>query len=178
VAAAVVVDRRKADVATGQVWTPAYVGLGSNLDDPARQLDAAVAALGTLPDTRLIAVSRRYRTRPVGVLDQPDFLNAAAAVITRRTAAEFLADLQALERQLGKVPPAVRFGPRRIDLDVLVFGAERSEAAELTLPHPRLHERAFVLYPLADIAPALWIAGRGRVATLKARLAGEPPLPL
>jgi 2-amino-4-hydroxy-6-hydroxymethyldihydropteridine diphosphokinase len=154
-------------------WTPAWIGLGSNLDDPARQLDAAFAALATLPRTRLVASSRRYRTRPVGPQDQPDFLNAAASVITELDAPALHAALQALETALGKRPPTVRYGPRRIDLDLLAFGGEAIESKALVLPHPRLHERAFVLYPLADIAPELWIAGRGRVLALLSALPGE-----
>jgi 2-amino-4-hydroxy-6-hydroxymethyldihydropteridine diphosphokinase len=159
-------------------FAPAYVGIGSNLDEPRRQVDAAIGELATLPGTRLIASSPLYRSKPVGVQDQPDFVNAAAALLTGLDAAALLAQLRALEERLGKRPPAVRFGPRRIDLDLLVFGAERIETPTLTVPHPRLHERAFVLYPLADLAPALWIPGRGRVAALKAAVAGEVPTPL
>ena len=156
-------------------WTPAYIGLGSNLDDPARQIDSAFAALATIPDTLLIAASRRYRSKPVGPQDQPDFVNAAAALLTRLDPLALHAALHTLEIALGKRPPPMRFGPRRIDLDLLVFGSITLELPDLEVPHPRLHERAFVLYPLADIASALWIPGRGRVATLRAAVAGDPP---
>ena len=159
-------------------WTPAFIGLGSNLDEPALQIDAAVAGLATLPSTLLVATAPRYRTAPVGPQDQPDFINTAAVLLTRLDAAALQRELQALERRLGKRPPAVRFGPRRIDLDLLVFGPAVINTTELVVPHPRLHERGFVLYPLADIAPALWIPGRGRVAALRAAVAGEPPTPL
>ena len=169
---------RSPDVDAQARWTPAYVGLGSNLDDPARQLDAAMAGLARIPDTLLIAASPRYRSKPVGPQDQPDFLNAAASLLTRLDAPELHAALRALEVALGKRPPPVRFGPRRIDLDLLAFGSGRLELPDLEVPHPRLHERAFVLYPLSDIAPALWIPGRGRVATLRAAVAGNSPDPI
>ncbi len=175
-AAEAAAGRRRRDV-SGERWTPAYVGLGSNLDGPERQLDAALAGLAGLEACLFIAASRRYRSRPVGVAEQPDFLNAAAVLLTRLGALEFHAALRALETRLGKVPPAVRFGPRRIDLDLLVFGAERLATEPLTVPHPRLHERAFVLYPLSELAPALWVPGRGRVAALKERVAADILLP-
>ena len=159
-------------------WTPAYIGLGSNLDDPPRQIEAALAGLAKLPDTLLIAASPRYRSRPVGLEAQPQFVNAVAALLTRRGALELHRELRALELRLGKVPPAVRFGPRRIDLDLLLFGAQTMELPDLTVPHPRLHERAFVLYPLSDLAPALWVPGRGRVGALRAAVAGDAPSPL
>jgi 2-amino-4-hydroxy-6-hydroxymethyldihydropteridine diphosphokinase len=159
-------------------FAPAYVGIGSNLDEPRRQVELATAELAALPRTRLIASSPLYQTRPVGPQDQPDFVNSTAALLTQLDAATLLAELRALEQRLGKQPPAVRFGPRRIDLDLLVFGSECIDTPSLQVPHPRLHERAFVLYPLADLAPALWIPGRGRVAALKAAVAGEVPTPL
>jgi 2-amino-4-hydroxy-6-hydroxymethyldihydropteridine diphosphokinase len=159
-------------------WTPAWIGLGSNLDDPPRQLDAAIAGLGRLPRSRLIAVSRRYWTDPVGPQDQPRFLNAAASLLTRLDAPGLHAALRALESELGKQPPTVRFGPRRIDLDLLAYAELTLRTDALELPHPRLHERAFVLYPLAELAPELWIAGRGRVAALKAAVASDGLSPL
>ena len=177
-AAEAVATPRPPEVADPRRWTPAYIGLGSNLDDPARQIEAAFAGLATLPATVLVLRSRRYRTRPVGPQDQPDFVNAAAALLTQLEATALHGALRDLETRLGKRPPAVRFGPRRIDLDLLVFGTSTIATADLTVPHPRLHERAFVLYPLADMAPALWIPGRGRVATLRAAVAGEAPTPL
>jgi len=166
------------DMADRSTWIPAWIGLGSNLDDPPRQLDAAVAGLGRLPRTRLVALSRRYWSEPVGPQDQPRFLNAAAALVTQLEATELHGALRALETELGKRPPAVRFGPRRIDLDLLAYDAQTLATPTLELPHPRLHERAFVLYPLAELAPELWIAGRGRVAALKAAVAGDGLSPL
>ena len=160
-------------MADALLWTPAWVGLGSNLDDPARQLDAAFAGLGRLPETRLVARSRRYWTDPVGPQDQPRFLNAVAALLTRLVATELYRRLRALETELGKRPPPVLFGPRSIDLDLLAYGRLRLRSDVLELPHPRMHERAFVLYPLAELAPELWIPGRGRVAALKAAVPGD-----
>jgi len=158
---------------TASSWTPAWVGLGSNLDDPPRQLDAATAALARLPGTRLIAVARRYGSDPVGPQDQPRFLNTVAALLTTLPASELHAALRAAELELGKVTPLVRFGPRRIDLDLLAYGQAVIRTETLEVPHPRLHERAFVLYPLAELAPDLWIPGRGRVASLKAAVRGD-----
>lgn len=154
-------------------WRPAYIGVGANLDDPIRRVRSAVAALATLPQSRFIAGSRLYDSAPVGFADQPRFINAAAALLTRLEPRELLAALRALEFALGKVTPTVRFGPRRIDLDLLVFADEVIESVELTVPHPRLHERAFVLYPLADIAPELWVPGHGRVTVLAGRVDGS-----
>ena len=159
-------------------WTPAYVGLGSNLDDPARQVAAALDGLGRLSATRLVLASRPYRSRPVGFAAQPDFVNAAAALLTRLDAEGLHGELRALEARLGKQAPAVRFGPRRIDLDLLAFGTATRDTSSLVLPHPRLHERAFVLYPLAEIAPELWIPGRGRVAALRDAVPAEGVSPL
>jgi 2-amino-4-hydroxy-6-hydroxymethyldihydropteridine diphosphokinase len=157
----------------GPSWIPAYIGLGSNLDDPPRQLDAALAALAALPATRLVAAGARYGSDPVGPQDQPRFLNTAAALLTQLDAETLHGALREAETRLGKVPPAVRFGPRKIDLDLLVYGERVIRTEALEVPHPRLHERAFVLYPLSDIAPDLWIPGRGRVARLKAALGGD-----
>jgi 2-amino-4-hydroxy-6-hydroxymethyldihydropteridine diphosphokinase len=114
----------------------------------------------------------------MGYADQPDFVNAAAAILTRMAPHPLLDALRALERQLGKIPPTVANGPRRIDLDLLVHGDHRIDEPGLVLPHPRLHERAFVLYPLAELAPQLWIPGRGRVAALRAAVTGQSLEPL
>ena len=148
-------------------WQPAYIGIGSNLDAPRERVIAAGDALCTLPQTRVLCVSRPYHSAPVGFLDQPPFVNAAAAVLTQLAPVALLRELRRLEGALGKTAPTVRYGPRHIDLDLLVYGCEVVDTPELTVPHPRLHERAFVLYPLAELAPALWIPGRGRVATLR-----------
>ncbi len=151
-------------------WRPAYVALGSNLSDPVRQVEAAFEALEALPDSRLIARSSLWRSRPMGPQDQPDFVNAVAGMLTTAEPRAFLELLQALERRLGKVVPAVRWGARVIDLDLLVFGDLRSEEAGLVLPHPGLHQRNFVLYPLSEIAAELQVPGLASVGRLRERV--------
>jgi len=148
-------------------WRPAYVALGSNLADPIRQVQAAFAALDGLPGSQLIARSGLWRSRPMGPQDQPDFINAAAGLLTSVEPRALLASLQAIERQLGKTAPAVRWGPRVIDLDLLVFGDLRISEEGLVLPHPGLHRRNFVLYPLAEIAAELQVPGLARVSRLR-----------
>ena len=160
-------------VTTAVRWLPAYVGVGSNLSDPAAQVRRALAALGGLPGTKLIASSPLYRTQPFGDVVQPAFVNAVAGLLTRRTPDELLTDLRALERTLGREPPRERWGPRVIDLDLLVVGRETRATETLTLPHPGIAQRDFVLYPLADIAPDLDVPGLGRVAALRERVANR-----
>lgn len=147
-------------------WCPAYVGLGSNLDSPADQLVRAFDALGALDDTLLIARSGLYRSAPVGPGEQPDFVNAAAALLTRLSPRALLAALQSIETAQGRTREGERWGPRSLDLDLLVYGTETADSAELTLPHPRITERNFVLLPLGEIAPHLVIPGLGSVASL------------
>jgi 2-amino-4-hydroxy-6-hydroxymethyldihydropteridine diphosphokinase len=154
-------------------WLPAYVGVGSNLSDPAAQVRRALAALAGLPGTVLVASSPLYRTQPFGEVVQPAFVNAVAGLLTQRTPEELLADLRALERRLGREPPRERWGPRVIDLDLLVVGRETRATGSLTLPHPGIAERDFVLYPLADVAPDLDVPDVGRVAALRARVANR-----
>ena len=151
-------------------WTPAYVALGSNIDDPGAQVERAFDALATLPDTRLVARSPAYRSPPLGPVVQPDFVNAVAGLLTRLAPRALLEALKSLEAALGREAPVVRWGPRRIDLDLLVHGAARVDEPGLSVPHPGLAERAFVLLPLADVAPDLEVPGLGRVRTLAARV--------
>jgi len=160
-------------VTVAERWLPAYVGIGSNLSDPAAQVRRALAALGALPGTKLVASSPLYRTQPFGAVVQPPFVNAVAGVLTQRAPEELLADLRALERALGREPPRERWGPRVIDLDLLVLGREVRATAELTLPHAGIAARDFVLYPLADIAPDLDVPGLGRVAKLRDAVANR-----
>ena len=150
------------------LWRPAYVGIGSNLDEPAIQVRRALAALPELPQTRLVLNSTLYGSKPLGPAAQPDFVNAVAALLTQLEAPAFFQALRALEVALGREPPRVRWGPRRIDLDLLVFGAQRLASADLTLPHPGIVQRNFVLYPLCEVAPDLNVPGCGRVAALAA----------
>jgi 2-amino-4-hydroxy-6-hydroxymethyldihydropteridine diphosphokinase len=155
-------------MATFEHWTPAYVALGSNLDDPARQILRAFDALAELPKTRLVLRSPRYRSRPLGPVDQPDFVNAVAGLLTQLEPVPMLRQLKSLESRLGRSADVVRWGPRLIDLDLLMHGDTSIDDAELTLPHPGIAERAFVLVPLADVAPAVVVPGRGRVGVLLA----------
>jgi 2-amino-4-hydroxy-6-hydroxymethyldihydropteridine diphosphokinase len=159
--------------AMAQRWAPAYVGVGSNLADPARQVERALVALAQLPGSRLIAVSARYRTKPYGAVVQPAFVNAVAGLLTTRTPEELLADLRSLELSLGREPGRERWGPRVIDLDLLVLGREKRASESLTLPHPGIAERDFVLYPLADVAPDLEVPGLGFVRDLRSRVANR-----
>ncbi len=154
-------------------WRPAYVGLGSNLEDPERQVSRAFAALATIGQTRLEAQSPLYRSRPLGPADQPDYINAAAALGTRLDPAALLAALQAIEDDHGRRRTTRRWGPRTLDLDLLVYDDVVSEAPGLTLPHPGLTARNFVVYPLADIVPALVLPDGTRLLDLKARLGDE-----
>lgn len=152
---------------TAGVGTLAAVGLGSNLNDPVAQVRGALAALAALPDSELLAASSLYRNPPMGPQDQPDYVNAAALLRTRLTAQALLQELQALERRQGRVRER-RWGPRTIDLDLLLWGGATINEPGLIVPHPGLHERPFVLYPLAEIAPGLHVPGRGRVDALAA----------
>lgn len=143
----------------------AYVALGSNLGDPVGTLKDAVESLAALRGSLLKAVSSLYRTAPVGLRHQPDFINAVAAVDTRLPAMELLQELFAVEAAFGR-RRGIKNAPRTLDLDLLLHGDVVQDDPQLTLPHPRMHERAFVLVPLAEIAPDLVIPGRGPVATL------------
>ncbi len=157
-----------------------YIGLGSNVGDPRANVRNAVRALAALPGVRLRGVSRQYRTKPVGVIDQPDFVNAVAALDVPRGpdpetgAMALLAALKILEQSLGR-QPRERSGPREIDLDLLVFGrhqidVKRPDGRWLVVPHPEAHKRFFVLAPLADLASGLRPPGwKESVATARAR---------
>ena len=143
----------------------AFVALGSNLNDPAAQVNAGFAALGALPATRVSARSSLYRSAPVGYVDQPDFINAVAALETALAPRALLEALLAIERRHGRVREFLN-APRTLDLDVLLYGELQLREHGLTIPHPRMHERAFVLLPLAEVAPRCVIPGRGTVAGL------------
>jgi 2-amino-4-hydroxy-6-hydroxymethyldihydropteridine diphosphokinase len=150
-------------------WRPVYVGIGSNLDDPPQQVRRAFDALAGLPSTGLWRRSSLYGSRPMGPVPQPDFVNAVAGLLTQLTPHEFLAALLALEAGFGRAR-LQRWGPRRIDLDLLVFAAEQMNTPGLTIPHPGIVQRNFVLYPLAEVAPTLEVPGLGRVSELAARI--------
>ena len=148
----------------------AYVGLGANLGDREAALRVALELLAAEPEIDVVAVSHVRETDPVGYVDQPHFLNAAAALETSLPPRALLERLLAVERALGRTRDGPRFGPRTIDLDLLVYADERVDEPGLTIPHPRLHERRFVLEPLADLDPELAVPGRGRVRDLLAAL--------
>jgi len=148
----------------------AYVGLGANLGDREQMLRRAVERLGEVEGVDVTAVSQLRETDPVGVVDQPRFLNGAAALDTTLAPRALLDALLALERGLGRVRDGRRWGPRTVDLDLLVYGDLSIDEPGLTVPHPRLHERRFVLEPLAELDPELEIPGHGRVSTLLAEL--------
>ena len=151
-------------------WIPAYVGLGSNLDDPRVQVERALDELGRLRGSRCVLRSALYRSPPHGPVAQPDFVNAVAGMLTRLGPDELLAELKSLETRLGRARPVEHWGPRRIDLDLLVHGTARIDAPGLRVPHAGLAERAFVLVPLAEIAPELDVPGLGRVSGLLGRV--------
>jgi 2-amino-4-hydroxy-6-hydroxymethyldihydropteridine diphosphokinase len=141
----------------------AYVALGANLGDPAATVRAAFAALANLPDSRVVRSSSLYRTAPVGITEQPEFVNAVAELATTLAPEALLDQLLDIEQRFGRIR-AEKNGPRTLDLDLLLYDDQFVQLPRLTLPHPRLHLRAFVLQPLAEIAPALVIPGRGSVA--------------
>ncbi len=146
----------------------AYIGLGSNLADPRAQLRRAFTALGQLPRSRLLTRSSLYRSAPMGPPDQPHYLNAVAALESGLAPLDLLAGLQAIEAAHQRVR-GERWGPRTLDLDLLLYGDQTIDQATLTVPHPGLYERNFVLYPLAEIAPGLEIPGHGALGELLAR---------
>ncbi len=148
----------------------AYVGLGSNMGDRERLLWGAIHMLAFNPDVDVVAVSSIRETDPVGLLDQPPFLNAAAAVETELDPRALLGLLLSVERELGRTREGPRFGPRTIDLDLLLYGNEAVDEPGLTVPHPRLHERRFALEPLAELDPDLVVPGAGPVQALLAGL--------
>ncbi len=144
--------------------TLACIGLGGNLGDAAQTLRGAFAALAALPQTTLLAHSQLYSTPAWGNEDQPPFINAAAVLDTALPAPALLEALLEVERASGRVrDPAVHWGPRTLDLDLLLYGEQVIDLPQLKVPHPYLHERAFVLVPLAEIAPDALIPGQGRV---------------
>ncbi len=149
-----------------------FVALGANLGDPAATVKAAIAALGALPEARVLAISSLYRTAPVGLKHQPDFINAVVEMIAVPPAPTFLDQLFAIEARFGR-ERSIPNAPRTLDLDLLLHGETISADPRCTLPHPRLHERAFVLAPLAEIAPSLLIPGHGPVSELLARCVGQ-----
>lgn len=135
--------------------TLVYIAIGSNLASPLDQVNAAIAALGDIPHSRTVAVSAFYRTPPLGPQDQPDYLNAALALETFLEPEALLDQTQRIELQQGRVRKAERWGPRTLDLDIMLFGDRIIRSERLTVPHYDMHNRGFMLWPLAEIAPDL-----------------------
>jgi 2-amino-4-hydroxy-6-hydroxymethyldihydropteridine diphosphokinase len=166
-------DEAVAVPAPAEAWQPAYIGLGSNLGDSRGCIARAIASIAALPVTRVVAVSPCYRSAPFGPVAQSAFINAVAGILTRLAPLDLLRALRDLELKLGREAARVRWGPREIDLDVLVHGDTQLQTPELTLPHPGIPARDFVLYPLRDIAPTLHIPGIGLVAEIAATVANR-----
>lgn len=147
----------------------AYVALGSNLEQPAEQIRAALAALAALAGTSVLAHSSLYLTTPVGYLDQPDFINAVAQLETSLSPHDLLAALMQIEAGFGR-ERSFRNAPRVLDLDILLYQGTVLDDPQLMLPHPRMHQRAFVMVPLAEIAPDLPVGEHGQAAAIAATL--------
>jgi 2-amino-4-hydroxy-6-hydroxymethyldihydropteridine diphosphokinase len=147
--------------------------LGSNLGDPVAQIRSGVAALARMAETRVEACSSLYHSAPVGRQDQPDFVNAVCRVRTGLAPLALMHDLLEIESRHGRERRGEKGGPRTLDLDLLLYGGEAIQSAALTVPHPRLHERAFVLYPLSELEPDLVIPGHGSLRELLAGCTGQ-----
>jgi len=152
----------------------AFIGIGSNLDDPVQQVRMAVGAISRLSGCSVRRCSSLYRTRPWGLENQPAFINAVVKLETRLTALQLLEVLQALETRQGRRRDGLRWGPRRLDLDILLYGQSRIAMEALEIPHRHLHQRAFVLLPLQEIDARLPVPGMGTVSELVSRLDYDP----
>jgi len=148
----------------------AFIGLGSNLDDPRAQVLRAAQALQGLPRSRFVGLSGLYTSPPMAGMDQPDYVNAVAALETQLSPEALLEALQGIERRMGRPVIHERWGPRIIDLDLLLLGGLTCATPRLSLPHPGIGQRSFVLYPLAELAPELMVPGLGRVKDLRDRV--------
>lgn len=155
----------------------AYIGLGSNLEDSRQHILSALIELGRIHATRLAARSSLYRSAAIGPPGQPDYVNAAAALFTELEPHELLDELQAIEHRHGR-QRTLRWGPRTLDLDLLLFGERQVDSTRLTVPHPQMHLRAFVLVPLLEIAPRIQIPGHGAAADLLADIDASDVMPL
>lgn len=152
---------------------PVYLGLGSNLERPLQQLGQAIQSLTTLPHSQLVAVSSLYASKPLGPQDQPNFVNAVARLDTALEPLALLDQLQQIERQQGRVRKAERWGPRTLDLDILLFGQQRLNLPRLQVPHYHLQAREFCLYPLAELEPGLILPDGRSLQSLLAQVAKE-----
>jgi 2-amino-4-hydroxy-6-hydroxymethyldihydropteridine diphosphokinase len=155
--------------ASGKNMTRAYIGIGSNLQQPMQQVRKALTALAELHDSQLLAHSRLYRSAPLGGMQQPDYINAVAVIETSLSAMQLLQALHVIEQAQGRQRDGTRWAARTLDLDILLFGDQSLRQPGLQVPHPGLHERNFVLYPLQEIAPGLEIPGLGELSALLAQ---------
>ncbi|WP_238083181.1 2-amino-4-hydroxy-6-hydroxymethyldihydropteridine diphosphokinase [Pseudescherichia vulneris] len=155
--------------------TRVYIALGSNLASPLSQVTAAIDALGAIPDSQIVAVSSFYRTPPLGPQDQPDYLNAAVALETSLAPEALLDHTQRIELDQGRVRKAERWGPRTLDLDIMLFGDETIATPRLTVPHYDMKNRGFMLWPLFEIAPELHFPDGETLASVLARLGAAKP---
>lgn len=155
--------------------TLAYIAIGSNLASPLEQVNAAVQALGDIPQSRVVALSSFYRTPPLGPQDQPDYLNAAIALKTALSAESLLDNTQRIELQQGRVRKEERWGPRTLDLDIMLFGDAVINTDRLTVPHYDMKRRGFMLWPLFEIAPDLIFPDGETLSDLLAHLNAEKP---
>jgi 2-amino-4-hydroxy-6-hydroxymethyldihydropteridine pyrophosphokinase len=155
--------------------TLAYIAIGSNLASPLEQVNAAVQALGEIPESRIIAISSFYRTPPLGPQDQPDYLNATVVLETALAAETLLDNTQRIELQQGRVRKAERWGPRTLDLDIMLFGHDVITTERLTVPHYDMKNRGFMLWPLFEVAPDLTFPDGISLKTILENLNAEKP---
>jgi 2-amino-4-hydroxy-6-hydroxymethyldihydropteridine diphosphokinase len=150
----------------------AYIGLGANIGDPGKQIRGAIEALGEIPGTRVTRTSSLWRSAPVGYAAQPDFVNAVSEIQTIQEPKALLGELLGIEKRFGR-ERSFADAPRTLDLDLLLYGDRTIAEQNLQVPHPRMHERAFVLAPLVEIAPEIEIPGKGKAAALLAAVSGQ-----
>lgn len=151
----------------------AWLGLGANLQQPLAQLNESIQRISHTPGVAVLQVSSFYKTPPWGDEDQPDFINAVVRIETSLAPIELLHHMQSIETDMGRVRKGRRWGPRLIDIDVLLYADQSIDSKELSLPHPRMHQRAFVLLPLCELEPEIEIPGRGRAGSLLAGLSSD-----
>jgi len=160
---------------TKPLWRPAYIGVGSNLDEPMEQVRQGIESLKGLPRSSVVLRSGLFRSAPMGPQDQPDYINAVAAIVTRLPPRDLLALMKDIEKRQGRDPVAKRWDPRILDLDLLAFSSVIMTSDDLTLPHPGIAERNFVLLPWREIAPHYHVPGMGTVAELAQSIAADEP---
>lgn len=156
-------------------WRPAYVGIGSNLDSPMDQVAAAIQSLQDVPDTLLVCQSGLYRSAPMGSAGQPDYINAVAGLLTQKDPRELLRELQKIEREHGRTRDGEHWGPRTLDLDLLAYAGQIVDDKDLTVPHPGIAARNFVLFPWQEIAPGFRLPGGADIAGMASRVSRTEP---